>query len=122
MRDFDEAKAADREFRVGGKVLRWKYLKPEVLQELAESFNDSDEKADVKSQWVKVDGQVTAFLENDSRQTWKELRARDDDPVTSVQIREIIEWLIEVQTSRPTVTPSPSVSGRGETAVTSKAA
>ena len=45
----------------------------------------------------------------------------DNEPVTIGQMNAILTWLMEEQTGRPTEAPSPSDSGPGKTAASSKA-
>ncbi len=114
MKNFDEMLAADREFTVGGETFHWHDVRPEVLT----SFADETE----LDGWPLMDHQIMLFLEPAEHDKWREVRARDESPVTIAQLSAIITWLVEQQSGRPTVAPSPSGSGRTKTAATSKAA
>ena len=62
------------------------------------------------------------FLVPEDQERWTNLREREENPVTIVQLNAILEWLVGEQTERPTQTPSPSGSGPGKTARSLKAA
>jgi hypothetical protein len=119
MKNFDDMLATDREFTVGGETFHWRDVRPEVLT----SFQPADENgaADENSTWRLMDDQILLFVEPAEADRWREVRARDDKPVTIAQLNAILLWLMEEQTGRPTVAPSPSAPGRGQTAATSKA-
>lgn len=123
MKDFDEILATEREFKVVGETFRWHDVRPEVLTEFdAEPEEDKDGTADPNAAWKLIDRRILVFLSPEDRKRWVELRKRDENPVTIAQLNEIWTWLLEAQVARPTETPSPSASGRGPTAVSSKAA
>jgi len=71
-----------------------------------------------------MDAQILLFIDpaDGGHERWAELRAREESPVTIGQLNSILTWLMEEQTGRPTEPPSPSASGRGRTAASSKAA
>ncbi len=118
MKNFDEMKPTDREFRVGGETFHWRDVRPEVLTSFEPSENGAD---DPNAAWRLMDDQILLFIASDEHERWKAVRAQDDDPVTIQQINAILTWLMEEQTGRPTEAPSPSGSGRTRTAATSKA-
>lgn len=120
MKNFDEMLAKDREFTVGGETFRWRDVRPEVLTSFEPSTNGAE--PDDNAAWRLMDDQILLFIAQDEHDRWRELRARDDNPVTIAQLNAILLWLMEEQTGRPTVQPSPSAAGRGPTAATSKAA
>src|SRR5262245_8046643 len=98
----------DREFTVGGESFHWRDVRPEVLTNFEPSKNGSGG----SDAWRLMDDQILLFIEPDEHERWKELRARDDRPVTIAQLNAILLWLMEEQTGRPTVQPSPSDAGR----------
>ena len=118
MKNFDEMLTKDREFQVGGISFHWRDVRPEVLTSFEPSEKDNDDNA----AWRLMDDQILLFIEPAEHDRWRELRLRDENAVTIAQLNAILLWLMEEQTGRPTVQPSPSVPGRGPTAVTSKAA
>ena len=69
-----------------------------------------------------MDAQIEAFLDNSNGQIerYREMRKRDDNTPSQGQLQDILLWMIEVQTARPTSQPSPSGRGRGAPATTSK--
>ncbi len=118
MKNFDDMLAQDREFTVGGETFHWRDVRPEVLT----SFAPSEEGGDDNAAWRLMDDQILLFIEPAEADRWRELRARDDKPVTIAQLNAILLWLMEEQTGRPTQAPSPSASGRTTTKATSRAA
>lgn len=120
-KNFDELLAEDHTFTVRGITFTWREVRPEVLSRMGQALqavNDDDPDGG----WSSIDEQVLLFLAPSDHDKWKELRAREEDPVTIKQINAILDFLIGEQSDRPTPTPSPSASGRGRTAVSSKAA
>ena len=120
-RNFDELLSKDRTFTVRGQSFTWRDVKPEVLtlfdsEAILGKNGDSDETA----VWKLIDAQILLFIEPGQHESWAKLRAREEEPVTIQQLNAILEWLMEAQTGRPTETPSPSASGRGKTAASSK--
>jgi hypothetical protein len=118
VKDFNDLLAQDREFRVQDKTFTWRDVRPEVLS----SFDIDTNGTDPNAVWDLMDRQILLFLENGQQEAWKELRAREENPVTIGQMNAVLTWLMEEQTGRPTEQPSPSAPGRGRTAASSKAA
>ena len=120
-KDFNEFLTKDRSFVVQDKTFSWHDVAPEVLVSFADELSTTNGK-DERSQWEIADAQILLFIEPTQHDMWKELRARTENPVTILQIQEIVTWLMETQTTRPTEAPSPSASGRGKGAASSSAA
>lgn len=120
MRNFDELLEDDLSFQIAGETFRMRYVRPEVLASWEDDSLD-EKSADLLK---RTDERIMVMLngDDDSRDRWQKLRAREDKAIPMVQLNELMRWMIEVQTSRPTITPSPSESGRGKTARTSGAA
>lgn len=114
--NFDELLSEDRTFIVRGQTFTWRDVRPEVLTTLGQTNGDNPD--DI---WASQDEQILNFLVPEDHERWKNLRARDEDPVTISQFNAILEYLVGQQTDRPTPTPSPSATGRGKTAASSKA-
>jgi len=117
-RNFDDVLSDDLEFVVRGETFRMAYVRPEVLAEW-EDEEDADESA--AAAVTRLDKRVLAFMHPDDRDRWTLLRAREEAPVPFVQLREILRWMVETQSNRPTETPSVSAGGRGRTAASSSA-
>ena len=116
MKDFNELLAKDREFKIQDQTFTWRDVRPEVLTMFETNVNGDDPNA----VWDLMDRQILLFISADEHERWKELRAREDAPVTIGQINAVLTWLMEEQTGRPTEQPSPSAPGRGKTAASSK--
>lgn len=118
MKDFNELLAQEREFRVQDEVFAWKDVRPEVLSAFDVNVNGDDPNA----VWDLMDRQIVLFLAPEEQKRWKELRKREDSPVTIGQMNAVLTWLMEEQTGRPTEQPSPSAPGPGKTVASSKGA
>lgn len=114
-RNFDDLLTAERTFVVQGETFTWRDVRPEVLDTILAINGDGN-------MWEQQDQMVLHFIVPEDHERWKNLRAREDKPITIAQFNAILEYLVEAQTERPTETPSPSASGRGKRAVSSKAA
>lgn len=118
-RDFDEMKLDDMTFVVAGETFTMVYVRPEVLVQWED---EEDGEAETAQRAVdRIDDRIVSFLDADDRARWAALRQREDNPVAFVQMREIVRWMVETQSHRPTETPSASADGRGATAATSTA-
>lgn len=113
-RNFDDLLEKDQSFTVRGEKFTYQDVKPEILT--AFEVNTNGKKEDEDTVWEVLDAQIMLFILPEQHDRWKELRAREKDPVTIHQLTEILKWLMEVQTGRPTIPPSPSASGRGRSA------
>lgn len=113
--DFDQ----DLEFTIGGENFKMRFVRPEVLAAWDDEV-DSEKSDDALK---RIDSRICAFLaSDDDRDRWMKLRADEDAALPLAKINDLLTWMVEVQTSRPTIQPSPSVAGRGKTVVPSKAA
>lgn len=118
MKDFNELLAQDREFKVQDQTFTWKDVRPEVLTAFEVDANGDDPNA----VWSLMDRQILLFLPASEQEKWSKLREDEEKPVTIAQMNALLTWLMEEQTGLPTEQPSPSDSGRGKTAASSKAA
>ena len=118
-RNFDEDRSTDMDFTVAGESFKMKYVRPEVLA----SWEDEEVAQNSEDALKQMDARIKLFLDdsNGGAKRWDELRAREENPVTMGQINDILLWMVEVQSGRPTTPPSPSDAGRGKTAASSKA-
>jgi len=121
-RNFDELLAPDHTFTVRGQTFSWKEVRPEVLSAMGIALGKvEDDGEDPNVGWAAIDDQILLFIVPEDHEKWRELRSREEDPVTIKQLNAILDYLIGEQSDRPTQTPSPSASGRGRTAASSKA-
>lgn len=119
MKDFDarrkERAERDRGFTLGGETFVMKSgVRPEVLA----AYESIDASATPEDKLAQMDGMVLDFLEEEkgeAEKRWRKIRAIEDNPVTLQDIQDVIEWLIEAQTGRPTGQPSGSTAGPGAT-------
>lgn len=125
-KNFDELIASDLSFIVRGETFRMEYVRPEVLaawEDEEEVVLDADEpdKKTAAAALERLDARICSFLSEDEAKRWRALREREDGAVPYVQLREIVRWMVEVQSERPTETPSGSAGGRGRTVPSSGA-
>ena len=116
MRSFDTTE--DMAFEVCGEQFQMQTVRPEVLA----LWEDEETPETAVKALELVDERVLAFLDNGNGQhdRWKALRERETNSPSMGQLRGILEWMIEVQTARPTMPPSASARGRGASAATSQ--
>ena len=119
MKNFDQELAQDLDFTIAGETFTMRFVRPEVLAAWEEEPDDEKSEDILKRQ----DQRICEFLVTDEmKERWMKLRERSDNAVPLVAVNEILKWMVEVQTSRPTNQPSPLASGRGRTAVSSTGA
>lgn len=128
MKEFSSQLESDKKFEIGGQVLEWRYPYWEELaaifdEDLA-SVRNGGEPGDVTTTQALKDTveRIGLFLENGSREKWAEIAHRKEDPIPLFQISALYRWLLEVTSGRPTVPPSDSEPGGGETDQSSPAA
>lgn len=125
-RNFDELLDSDLTFIVQEELFRMQYVRPEVLAAWEDEEDEAIESAvaDAKTAQAaidRLDRRVSSFLVEEDRERWRTLRAREDKAVPFVQLREIVRWMVETQSERPTETLSASAAGRGRTGASSTA-
>lgn len=116
MKNFDldlkreERSQRDRTFQIGGEHFVMRVgVRPEVLA----AYDDLTEESTAVDGINVMDEVILSHIEdiNGAHDRWRELRTRDDDPVTVDDLAALVEWLLAEQTGRPT--QRPSASGRG---------
>lgn len=114
MKNFDVEK--DLSFQVGGESFTMVVVRPEVLA----TWEDATIPESALEALKLIDERVGVMLgSNGQIEKWQALRARDENAVAMWQLQELLEWMVEVQSARPTESPAPSARGRGKTATTS---
>jgi hypothetical protein len=115
MRSFDIQQ--DLDFQIGGETFHMKTVRPEVLA----SWEDAPIPENSADALKVLDERLLIFLDNGNGQheRWKALREREDNALSMGQLRAVLEWMVEVQSTLPTEPPSPSARGRGKTATSS---
>jgi hypothetical protein len=118
-RNFDEERQKDLDFIIRGEKFRMKMVRPEVIG----AWEDEPTPEKSIDALAYTSNRIKDFIENSdgSHDRWEALRAREDDPISMGELNELLIWMVEVQSARPTRQPSPSSSGRGRTAASSKA-
>lgn len=125
MKDFDiqrqERKDADRDFHIGGETFTLKTgVRPEVIAKYEEITGDTPATAVIAA----FDTMIIDMIEpdDDAAKRWRDLREREDDPLTLDDIGELVKWAMGEMAGRPTQQSSPSPAGRGRTGTTSTGA
>lgn len=118
MRSFDYTQ--DLDFEVCGEKFTCKTVRPEVLA----AWEDAAIPETAVAALQVVDERILAFLAdgNGQHDRYKAMREREENTPSMGQLRAILEWMVEVNSDRPTEPPSPSASGRGKSAASSTAA
>lgn len=127
QREFSKELADDRDFEIGGELFRFRY--PHWM-ETAELFDEEvkpDEAAQNGDFSFRADTEVALkripiFLDpvNDSHKRFKTLTSRKTDPVPRHQFVQLYRWLLQVTSGLPTIPPSDSASGGGDSDTSSQ--
>lgn len=124
MKDFDVARAKrkrseeERTFKIAGETFVLKNgVRPEALAGFDE-INENSPIADSMGAWD------TLFLEmvedsDDAHERYRQIRSDSVDPLTIEDLEDMVGWMMEQVTGRPTGSPSGSTAGREETGTTS---
>lgn len=127
-KDFDQLHKRDLDFVIGGEKFTMKFVTPEVIASFDYMEVEAEEADDDDPRPLSLrvlDKRILLFIEpgenEENHKRWRELRARQENPVSMLQLNALADWLIETQTGRPTIKPSPSGAGRGRAAATSAA-
>ena len=108
--------AQDLTFEVEGEKFTMFVVRPEVLA----AWEDAAIPETAVDALKVIDERVCLMLgDNGQVERWHALRARDENAVSIGVLRDVMEWMVEVQSARPTESPAPSARGRGKTATTS---
>lgn len=120
-KNFDEKRAAraafmDRNFILGGEEFTMRAaVRPEALV----AYESLDASADISTTLGIIDGLIIAFLEpgpgGDAHSRYRQIRERDEDPISVEDLQELVEWMMEVYTARPTEQPGESSESPGTT-------
>jgi hypothetical protein len=134
VKDFDALMpaAADLGFTIGGEAFVMVYVRPEVMAEYEDGL--AEERARLRGEGddyenpnaaaealERLDSRIKSFLKETDHKRYDEIRARTENAVPYAVLKELEKWMVETQSARPTMTPSPSGAGRGSTARTSRA-
>jgi hypothetical protein len=119
-RDFDEErkerKTRPDTFLLGGELFQFKTgLRPETFNEITQEWRETTPATPSVELLAIIDTTICNFLDGDDQiARWRTLREREEDAVTSYDMGQVLIWLIEQQTGRPTEAPSSSGNGRKE--------
>jgi hypothetical protein len=113
----------ERTFVLGGETFVAKEnVRPEVLAQYEDVMSEDGR---TLTEFIKAtDDTLLAMIEDpdgDRAAAYLALREREDTPVTLNQLGDLVRWLFEQYTARPTSPPSPSSNGVGGTGTNSTA-
>lgn len=125
MKDFDTGRKerralrlermGDRQFKLGGETFTYRdSVSYTVLEKIAASADDDG--ADL----IRVlERAVIELLEDGQEERVLAVLHSTTDPFTFEDLNELVSWLTEVQSGRPTLASSPSTAGDAETETSS---
>lgn len=115
MKDFDAVTAERntldveaRTFKLRGETFT---IRPAVRAETLVAASRITTESNPASDIVAFDELIEGFLEPDDRDRYRDIRARETDPVTFTDLMAISMWMIETNSGRP----NDEQSGRGPT-------
>lgn len=109
-RDFDDVLETSLTFTIRGETFTLRDVRPEVIA----AWEDEENAPTAAAGLTMLDDKIAVLLASDDDRTrWRELREREENPVTLRQVKALVEWIVEVQSDRPTEPPSSSPAGRG---------
>lgn len=108
-RDFDEVLESSMTFTLRGETFTLRDVRPEVIA----AWEDEEPHTSAQEALKSIDIKITTLLPPEDHERWAALRAREDNPVNLRQLKALVDWIVEVQSDRPTEPPSPSPAGRG---------
>jgi hypothetical protein len=118
VKNFDERRKqraeADRLFQIGGETF---VMRAGVRPEALTPYENLTPEAGASEALAVIDDLIVEFIEDndDAHSRYRNLRERSDDPITMQDLQELTKWLVEQQTGRPTVPPSPSTASPATT-------
>ncbi len=123
VKNFDEARRAkhkaegERTFVLGDETF---VLRPAIHPSILERYDDLDNDTPVKETMEIVDDLIVALIEprDGAEDRYRAVRANQDDPISVEDLQDLIRWMMEIQTGRPTGPPGDSSPGE-TSAVTS---
>ena len=128
MRKFSDELEAERDFEIGGELMRWRYPHWETGaaifdNTLVPANNGKGEQPEFtfKSDTEFAINAIPMMLEPESAKKFKLLVARKDNPVPRHQIAALYRWLVEVTAGLPTTRPEDSGPEAQESATSSPA-
>lgn len=121
MKNFDEERtqAAERTleartFVLGGTTFHARaFVTPEAINNLTHEGHDT-----LTSMY---DAWACELIEEDEAAAWQKMRKDGKPPVNLQNLEDVVIWLVEVASGRPTVPPSPSRTGPAKSEATSRA-
>lgn len=127
LKRFSDELEEDREFELGGELFKFRYPHWEEAadlfdEEMRPSENGNSGEFSFKADTEMAIKRIPMFLDpaNESHKRFKALVNRKTDPVPRHLIVQAYRWLVQVTSGLPTVPPSDSGSGGGDSATPSE--
>lgn len=127
MKDFDSARLAkrasedDRTFKLGGETF---VALPSVHPSVLAAYDKINAGSNITETLEVVDDVILNMIDprDDAHGRYLQVRAEKTEPITIDDLLELVKWLLEAQTDRPTGPPSASGSGPRPTETSSTVA
>jgi hypothetical protein len=125
MKDFDalrsEREQRERTFKIAGREFRFRPAVPAEKYSLYLHLADQQSKANWPEESFEImNGTILELLEPESRDAWNEVISNHlDHPISLLDMDQIIQHCVAVQTGRPTTPLSPSGTQGGSGSTTS---
>lgn len=119
MRNFDEAREErlkrDRSFQIGGETFSYRAaVAPESILRWSQMTGGEIDPLPEETAIEIFDETVLAFLEPGQDDKWKKVRDPNAKiPLNVGDLKDLVLWLFEEQSGRPTSPPSDSSGGSG---------
>jgi hypothetical protein len=125
QREFSKELAEDRQFEIGGQLFKFRYpFWEETAALFDEEVSPEEQNGDFS---FKADTEIAIkripmFLdpENDAHKRFRSMVSRKTDPVPRHQIVQLYRWLLQVTSGLPTIPPSDSEPGGGNSDTSSQ--
>lgn len=124
MRNFDDSRKKSRAseeartFVLGGETF---VLRPAIHPEALEDYDRITPESTIKETLDIVDELILNMIDtrDDSHERYHRVRSNRNDPITIDDLQELVQWMVEMQTARPTGQPGDSSPGQSSTATES---
>jgi hypothetical protein len=110
-----EAQLGDRSFTLGGETF---FYRPIVSYTVLEDLMDTDDLEGTDLVRGLEEGLVS-LLEDGQEERFLAVLHSKTDPMTFHDLNELVKWVTEAQSGRPTLAPSPSMGGDATTSTSS---
>lgn len=116
VKNFDEQRAlrgkGNRKFQIGGEVFtRRSSVRPEAVagwEEIGKRGSEMGSEEVLETMDQVICNLIEPGPQNRDHKKWRKIRSREEDPITLDDMIELITWITEDMTGRPTQQSEPS--------------